>query len=70
MNKITFSPLAVTLICIFFPKETSVSICGEKMCFQPDFREGANDSTALPREEGQSENHREQGECCGTQQRG
>lgn len=70
MYKITFSPLAVTLICIFFSKETSVSICGEKMWVQPDFREGANDSTTLPREERQRENHREQGEHCCTQQRG
>lgn len=40
-----------SLLCI--PKETSISIGGEKMCLQPDPREGANDDTAPPGEEGQ-----------------
>lgn len=40
------------------------------MCFQPDSREGANDSTPPPREAGQRERRREQGERRCAQQRG
>lgn len=41
----------LSLLCI--PKETGISFSGEKVCLQPDPREGANDDTAPPGEKGQ-----------------